>query len=229
MNNNENNVQSRFNKTLIIGVFAFVLILGSGIFLMKTGFNVTEKTKVEEQQKTNDENISELEKEKAELEEQEITLRAAESEEFKTNGFSEEYYRIENELSNITDRIVEIEFEISKIKNGYYDNKASIDAGVSKGIYFLFPGIAICISSFVILVIYIKKSFTNPLASMTSSSKEMLEDFSDIAIKMAKELNPTYEEFKCPNCGASLDPTHTETKKCEYCGTQLYRTVKKTK
>lgn len=231
----ETNKEPNKKKYILIGIILFLVILGVGGTLITKGIFVTEETKVSEQEKTNEENIAELEKEKEELLPQESKLKASVNEEFKNNGFSEEYYNLENDRKKISERITEIEFEISKIKNGYYDNKASIDKGVRKGVLFLFPGIAICIASFVVLIIFVKKSssIASPSISLTnplqSNHKEILEDLSDIAVKMAREMNPTYEEFKCPNCGASLDPTHTEVKKCKYCKTELYRTVKKTK
>lgn len=231
----DTNTQHKNIKYLIIGIFLFVAILGTGGFLIKKGITVANETKETEQTKTNEENIAELEKEKEELLPQESKMKASVNEEFKKNGFTEEYYNLENKRKKISERITEIEFEISKIKNGYYDNKASIDEGVKKGIPFIFPGIAFCIASFVIIIIFIKKSSSLNYPSISLSNplqtnhKEMLEDLSDIAVKMAREMNPTYEEFKCPNCGASLDPSHTETKVCQYCKTELYRTVKKTK
>lgn len=231
----ETNTQPNKKKYILIGIILFLVILGAGGALITKGIFVTEETKVEEQSKTNEDNIAELEKEKEELLPQESKLKASVNEEFKKNGFTEEYYNLDNQRKKISDRITEIEFEISKIKNGYYDNKASIDEGVKKGIPFIFPGIAFVIGSFVVMFMFIKKagsispmsiSLDNPLGS---NHKEMLEDLSDIAVKMAREMNPTYEEFKCPNCGASLDPEHTETKTCQYCKTELYRTMKKTK
>lgn len=144
-------------KRIITAIIIFVISLSSGLFLIKYGIDKTEEIKIEYQENTNQKNISEKEKSKEEL----LTLKKEKenklTEEEKNNGYSEYYYSLENEIKKIDEQVTEIEFEISKIKNGYYDNKASIDAGVKKGIVFILPGVALLIVSFIIIIINIKK------------------------------------------------------------------------
>mgnify|MGYP003295698474 CR=1 FL=1 len=144
-------------KRIITAIIIFVISLSSGLFLIKYGIDKAEEIKIEYQENTNQKNISEKEKSKEEL----LTLKKEKenklTEEEKNNGYSEYYYSLENEIKKIDEQVTEIEFEISKIKNGYYDNKASIDAGVKKGIVFILPGVALLIVSFIIIIINIKK------------------------------------------------------------------------
>ena len=139
-------------KKAITAIILFILTLSSGLFLIKYGIDKTEKIKIEYQENTNKKNISEKEKSKEELLTQKKEKENKLTEE-KQNGYTDYYYSLENEINKIEEQVTEIEFEISKIKNGYYDNKASIDAGVKKGIIFILPGVALLIISLVIIII----------------------------------------------------------------------------
>ncbi len=143
-------------KKAITAIILFILTLSSGLFLIKYGIDKTEKIKIEYQENTNKKNISEKEKSKEELLTQKKEKENKLTEE-KQNGYTDYYYSLENEINKIEEQVTEIEFEISKIKNGYYDNKASIDAGVKKGIIFILPGVALLIISLVIIIINLKK------------------------------------------------------------------------
>ena len=144
-------------KKIILVIFLFIITLSSGLFLIKYGIDKSEKIKIEYQENTNQKNISEKEKNKEELLTQKKEKENKLTEEQNKNGYSEYYYSIENEIDKLEQQVTEIDFEISKIKNGYYDNKASIDAGVKKGIIFILPGVALLIVSFVIIIINLKK------------------------------------------------------------------------
>ena len=143
-------------KKAITAIILFILTLSSGLFLIKYGIDKTEKIKIEYQENTNKKNISEKEKSKEELLTQKKEKENKLTEE-KQNGYTDYYYSLENEINKIEEQVTEIEFEISKIKNGYYDNKASIDAGVKKGIIFILPGVALLIISLVIIITNLKK------------------------------------------------------------------------
>lgn len=143
-------------KKAITAIILFIFTLSSGLFLIKYGIDKTEKIKIEYQENTNKKNISEKEKSKEELLTQKKEKENKLTEE-KQNGYTDYYYSLENEINKIEEQVTEIEFEISKIKNGYYDNKASIDAGVKKGIIFILPGVALLIISLVIIIINLKK------------------------------------------------------------------------
>ena len=197
----------------------------------------------------NDKKIADLKSKKADLEAREITLKLQKNEEFMNNGFTQRYYELSNELSDLTDEIWDVEREISDLEDKTFDvdydeiedemneivdkfkdnpigNVDSNKKSFEFSNVFMFLPIIMFITVFISILVVSIKNFRN-VGSMFSgnSTKDMLNDLSDVAVKMAKELNPTYKEFKCPNCNASLDPENTDIKKCNYCGAKLYKTV----
>lgn len=197
----------------------------------------------------NDKKIADLKSKKADLEAKEITLKLQKNDEFMNNGFTQRYYELSNELSDLTDEIWDVEREISDLEDKTFDvdydeiedemneivdkfkdnpigNVDSNKKSFEFSNVFMFLPIIMFITVFISILVVSIKNFRN-VGSMFSgnSTKDMLNDLSDVAVKMAKELNPTYKEFKCPNCNASLDPENTDIKKCNYCGAKLYKTV----
>ena len=197
----------------------------------------------------NEQKISDLKIKKDALESKEITLKLQKNEEFMNYGFTQKYYELSNELSDLTDEIWDVEREIDKleaktfevdydaledemneivdnIKDNSIGNVDSNKKSFEFSNVFMFLPIIMFITVFISILVVSIKNFRN-VGSMFSgnSTKDMLNDLSDVAVKMAKELNPTYKEFKCTNCNASLDPENTDIKKCNYCGAKLYKTV----
>ena len=197
----------------------------------------------QKQQEENEQKLVDLEAKKADLEAKEISLKVQKHEEFMNNGFTQRYYELGNELNTVSKEIIDVEFEISNLKDNTFndissivDNKVNMldenedeisnSFGVGRFI-FVIPIVMFVIVFIVIIVIFIRSSKNMSSMLNSTSAKEMLNNLSDVAVKMAKDLNPSYEEFKCPNCGSSLDPENTDIKKCEYCGAKLYKTVNK--
>lgn len=203
---------------------------------------------VERLKQENEQKISDLKVKKDALESKEITLKLQKNEEFMNYGFTQKYYELSNELSDLTDEIWDVEREIDKleaktfevdydaledemneivdnIKDNSIEHNDTVDKALKfSKVIFIFPIIIIII--FVVVITILAKSTRNVGNIFgANSTKDMLNDLSDVAVKMAKELNPTYKEFKCPNCNASLDPENTDIKKCNYCGAKLYKTV----
>ena len=234
--------------SVIIGVVIFTLFCG-GLYL-KTGVDVIAKEKViqindEAEQSATDKKLADLEAKKKDLEAKEISLKLQKNEEFSNNGFTQRYYELSNELEDIADEIWDVEREISKLENSINldeavdiidditdmtENESVVSNDNSNknsffDIFFIIP-IIMFVVVFVFIIISIVRS-SKHMSMMTNSTttKEMLNDLSDVAVKMAKDLNPTYKEFKCPNCNAALDPENTDIKKCNYCGAKIYKTV----
>ena len=216
-----------------------------------------EKKKLEAEQEAqrlkeeNDQKIADLKVRKSNLQAKEITLKVQKNEEFMNNGFTEKYYQLSNELSDLSDEIRAVEREIDDLEDNTFEpvyEEEDVDVGFTdiedfisdftedtqdetESIFefskyiFIIPLVVFITVFFVIVTIAIKstKNFGSMIHGV--STKEMLNDLSDVAVKMAKDLNPTYKEFKCPNCNASLDPENTDIKKCNYCGAKLYKTV----
>lgn len=189
-------------------------------------------------QNDNNSQLEELYASKEELENKEISLKVEKNQEFMSNGFSQKYYELENELKNVNTELTDIENKINKIKNSdvlddFKNNNDDTTDLITENehnnefIYFI-PFIIFGIA-FVVIVISVIFSAKRGGSFSTNSTKDMLNDLSDVAVKMAKDLNPSYEEFKCPNCGSPLSAENEDVKKCSYCGASLYRTVNKNK
>lgn len=186
----------------------------------------------------NNAQLEELYASKEELENKEISLKVEKNQEFMSNGFSQRYYELENELKNVNTELTDIENKINKIKNSdvlddFKNNNDDTTDLITENehnnefIYFI-PFIIFGIA-FVVIVVSVIFSAKRGGSFSTNSTKDMLNDLSDVAVKMAKDLNPSYEEFKCPNCGSPLSAENEDVKKCSYCGASLYRTVNKNK
>lgn len=189
-------------------------------------------------QNDNNSQLEELYASKEELENKEISLKVEKNQEFMSNGFSQRYYELENELKNVNTELTDIENKINKIKNSdvlddFKNNNDDTTDLITENehnnefIYFI-PFIIFGIA-FVVIVVSVIFSAKRGGSFSTNSTKDMLNDLSDVAVKMAKDLNPSYEEFKCPNCGSPLSAENEDVKKCSYCGASLYRTVNKNK
>ena len=189
-------------------------------------------------QNDNNAQLEELYASKEELENKEISLKVEKNQEFMSNGFSQKYYELENELKNVNAELTDIENKIDKIKNSdvlddFKNNNDNTTNLITENehnnefIYFI-PFIIFGVA-FVVIIISIIFSAKKIGSFSTNSTKDMLNDLSDVAVKMAKDLNPSYEEFKCPNCGSPLSAENEDVKKCSYCGASLYRTVNKNK
>lgn len=186
----------------------------------------------------NNAQLEELYASKEELENKEISLKVEKNQEFMSNGFSQRYYELENELKNVNTELTDIENKINKIKNSdvlddFKNNNDDTTDLITENehnnefIYFI-PFIIFGIA-FVVIVVSVIFLAKRGGSFSTNSTKDMLNDLSDVAVKMAKDLNPSYEEFKCPNCGSPLSAENEDVKKCSYCGASLYRTVNKNK
>ena len=86
-----------------------------------------------------------LEQRKKEVNEELIPYKAQKNEEFRNNGFSEEYYRFEAKIDELQDELYDIESELNKIDMGFYD--ASSDMDKMKSVpYYMFGGFIIFVS-----------------------------------------------------------------------------------
>lgn len=92
-----------------IVVIAIGLLIGG--FLIFNGINKANGT--------GEKTVEELKKEKSKLNEELIPYEAKKNEEFLKNGFSEEYYRLDNKIDELRSEITDIEREISKANMGF--------------------------------------------------------------------------------------------------------------
>lgn len=143
---------------IIITILLFIITITSGVFLIKIGIDTARETKIKIQEETNNQKIEKLEIEKEALNTQEKILKQEQLEEYSNNRESEKYSELENELKKITEDKKGLDFEISKIKNGYYNNEAGMNKSITSSLLYITPGIILCISSFIIIIFGIKKS-----------------------------------------------------------------------
>lgn len=218
---------------IIIGVIIVVLAFIFGGIAINNRIKAKEQeailvddTAKEKHMEKITEKIADLEVKKSDLEDQVVSLKAEWNKEFMSNGFSQRYYEIEKELKDISAEISNINSEILTLKlDSTSDEVDQANNVVDDSVFSLTKVLfLVFIVIFVVAVVVIIFGFIKGSKSMMTG-KDMLNDLSDVAVKMAKELNPTYKEFKCPNCGAALDPDNADIKKCGYCGAKLYKTV----
>lgn len=142
---------------IIITILLFIVTITSGSFLIKVGIDTARETKIKLQEEKNNQKIEKLEIEKEALITQEATLKQEQLEEYSNNGESEKYSELETEIKKITEDKKGLDFEISKIKNGYYNNAAGMNKSVASSLLYITPGIILCMSSFIIVIFGIKK------------------------------------------------------------------------
>lgn len=142
---------------IIITILLFIVTITSGSFLIKVGIDTARETKIKLQEEKNNQKIEKLEIEKEALITQEAILKQEQLEEYSNNGESEKYSELETEIKKITEDKKGLDFEISKIKNGYYNNAAGMNKSVASSLLYITPGIILCMSSFIIIIFGIKK------------------------------------------------------------------------
>lgn len=142
---------------IIITILLFIVTITSGSFLIKVGIDTARETKIKLQEEKNNQKIEKLEIEKEALITQEATLKQEQLEEYSNNGESEKYSELETEIKKITEDKKGLDFEISKIKNGYYNNADGMNKSVASSLLYITPGIILCMSSFIIVIFGIKK------------------------------------------------------------------------
>lgn len=142
---------------IIITILLFIVTITSGSFLIKVGIDTARETKIKLQEEKNNQKIEKLEIEQEALITQEATLKQEQLEEYSNNGESEKYSELETEIKKITEDKKGLDFEISKIKNGYYNNAAGMNKSVASSLLYITPGIILCMSSFIVVIFGIKK------------------------------------------------------------------------
>lgn len=145
-------------KNKIIAIVILLVALLSGILLIRQGFIEVEETRIELQEKRNQDYLNLLRLEKKDLLTKQEELKTKRDTEYTKNGKSEEYKSILKELNKVEETIELKDFEISKTLNGYYDNnKLDQNKSVFSGIKFIFPGIIILIIGVITSAIILKK------------------------------------------------------------------------
>ena len=188
------------HSKIIIAVIAVVFILIIGFAFINSSKS---KTNIQEQI--------------VELENKEASLKAKKDVIFKTEGFTEEYYQIDNEIGRIQSDIWELE---SKERRSDFFGSFG---------FFMFLPIIIFVTVFIIIFTTViktikmsKHQIVHPSEKAGHEMEKMATMMGKVAAEMAKEMNPEYKSLKCPNCGAGLTD---DVDKCEYCDAPLTKVV----
>lgn len=150
----------------------------------------------------NKNNKLETEQKISELKEEKISLSAKKNEEFRNNGFTEEYYRLQQELTDVQKELSHLELN-------------------SDTSFIFIPIIMISLVAFGIIFIV----FTNVISRFrrTHDTFDLVHDVIRTRLQEQQLQSTKIAPVKCPSCKASMDPNATE---CEYCGTKVTRVRK---
>lgn len=139
---NEENYQKGKKKIIAVAVIVLVLGLLLGGSLIATGIIKSSKA---ETKKENPRTKEVVQAEIDEINNELATLKSKKHEEFVNNNFSEQYYKLENEISKKEDKISDLETEIWKYESGF--NKTQNTIAKAKYIPFYVLGGFIIIGS----------------------------------------------------------------------------------
>ncbi len=138
----EENYERGKKKVMTIALIVLVLGLLIGGSLIATGIIKSSQVQTASSSERSKETIqSEIDSLNSEL----ATLKAKKNQEFQSNGFSEEYYRLDNEIKTKQSKVSDLETEIWKADSGFNSTKDSISK--AKYVPFYMFGAFIIISS----------------------------------------------------------------------------------
>ena len=199
----EERYQSTKSKISMVAIIILVIGLLVGGSLIATG---VVKSINAEKQITEVRSVEDIQTELDGINNQLAKLKAQQNTEFNANGFSENFYKLGNEIDKLQNKKSELNMEISKIKSGYYDNK--FKNSVSTAPFYMF-GAFIIISSLMVsgsVFMFTKRremlAFSMqqimPVATeglekvaptVSKVGKEMMEEMAPAYGKMAKEIS----------------------------------------
>lgn len=198
---NEENYQRGKKKIMAAALVILVLGLLAGSALIAKG--AIESSKVSSSSDTTSETTNKRSKEEIQAEidalnAELVSLKAQKNQEFMANAFSEEYYRLSNEISSRESKVMNLENEIWKIDSGYNDiedsiEKNSLSIGKSKYYsYYLFGGFIIVASCITSISIYLFAKRREILAFTTQQvipvAKEGIDEIAPTIGNATKEI-----------------------------------------
>lgn len=116
---NEKKYQKTKSKISIVALIVFLIGVSIGGYLIGTGMKKSRELKEEQNHKAVVRTQNDIQKEINEINSELATLKAKENQEFKSNGFTEEYYKLESEIRNAEMKEANLQSEIWKINSGY--------------------------------------------------------------------------------------------------------------
>lgn len=140
---NEEKYKKAKTKIVTIALIVFLIGVSIGGYLIGTGMKKSKELKEQQinseaKARTQDDIQEEIDAINSSL----ATLKAKENQEFKANGFSEEYYKLQNEINKMQSKVSNLETEIWKINSGYGSVRNSMN--LQKYLpYYIFGGFII--------------------------------------------------------------------------------------
>jgi len=192
------------SKNKISQIAKTILIIGVclGAFLIIMGIIKINKNASNQDNNQTEISVVDLKSQVDALEEDLIPLQAQKSTEFKSNGFSELYYRLDKEIKDKKEEISELESQIWKIESGYNDtfnNANNIRTKAGAMPYFMFGGFIIVASCMVSGRIYMITKKREILAfgmqSVMPVAQEGIEKMTPTITKVGKKMAPVYGEI----------------------------------
>lgn len=189
------NTKGKISKLAII-ILAIGLLVGGGLIV--TGVVKSNDMKQESVEKV--ENVDDLQEELDDINTQLAKLKAEQNTEFTTNGFSEKYYTIANQIETLNKRKSELNSEISKINSGWYDNDISASAKTAP--YYMFGAFIIISSCMIAFGTFMFSKRREMLAYqmqtvmpvVTEGLEKVAPTVTKVGKDMMKEMAPAYGE-----------------------------------
>lgn len=187
---NEDKYQKTKGKILALAVVVLILALLIGGGLIFTGISkMSQASKTTEATRT----VEDIQEEIDKLKEEEASLNAKQNEVFKKDGFSEEYYRLKNELEKNRKQVADLESEQFNMEHD------DINWDKAKYTPFLMIGGFICLSGCMIAFsIFMFAKRREILAFQAQQAmpvvKEGAEELSPVAGNFAKEISKGIRE-----------------------------------
>lgn len=190
---NEENYQKSNKKVKLLALLIFIigLLIGGGLITVGAVkmATVVPETTVESRSE------SDVQAEIDAINEELVPLKAQQNKEFRENGFSEEYYRLGNEIDKRQSELTDLQTELFKVKNGYYDQKndATNTAQKMKYLPLIIFGAFILISSVMISLFVFSISKRREIMAYSTQqvmpvAQEGIEKMSSTMGTVAKEI-----------------------------------------
>ena len=192
--------ESNYEKTKRLLVFVAIIILligiGTGGFLINTGIK---KSALAEENTQNVRTEEVIQTELNDLKSQLASLNAKKTEEFTKNGFSEQYYTLQNEIDSIQQKVNTLTMELWEINSDYSSSNAIITKSRSMK-YYMFGAFVIIASCLISGSLFLYSKRRELLAFNVQQAmpivKEGIDEITPTISKTIKEVSKAVKDFE---------------------------------
>lgn len=184
-------------KIIAIAILLIGIILGGSLIAV----GIVKSSKVETP-KVSEKDAANIQAEIDEINDELASLQAQQNKEFDKNGFSEEFYKLENEIKNKTQKVTNLKSKITNDAFGFKDTEAKIKK--SKSIpFYMFGGFIIVVSCMMSGSVYMfskrRELLSYSVQQVMPVAQEGIEKVAPTIGKagatIAKEMAPVYGEM----------------------------------